>query len=85
MPDNDGATTTRVRYSSQVKVTATGGWRSGTLASLYPKGIPIGVVTNVGSLQTDLYQQVQISSGVDFQSLDSVLVLVARDTDGARP
>jgi len=56
----------------------TAGWRSGQLASLYPKGIPIGRVTYVGQLDTDLYQQVQIRSDVDFSSLDSVLVLVGR-------
>ena len=54
----------------------TSGWRSGNLASLYPKGIPIGRVTSVGQVSTDLYQQVQIESDVDFSSLDSVLVLV---------
>lgn len=55
----------------------TAGWRSGQLSSLYPKGIPIGRVTFVGQLNTDLWQQVLIVSDVDFSSLDSVLVLVA--------
>jgi rod shape-determining protein MreC len=55
----------------------TAGWRSGQLSSLYPKGIPIGRVTFVGRLNTDLYQQVLIVSDVDFSSLDSVLVLVS--------
>ena len=55
----------------------TAGWRAGALASLYPKGIPIGRVTFVGRLNTDLYQQVQVESDVDFSALDSVLVLVA--------
>ena len=32
----------------------TAGWRTGGLASLYPKGIPIGRVTFVGRLSTDL-------------------------------
>jgi rod shape-determining protein MreC len=53
----------------------TAGWRSGQLSSLYPKGIPIGRVTFVGQLNTDLWQQVLIRSDVDFSSLDSVLVL----------
>jgi rod shape-determining protein MreC len=56
----------------------TSGWRSGNLSSLYPRGIPIGRVTSVGQLNTDLYKQVQIESQVDFSSLDSVLVLVER-------
>ena len=54
----------------------TSGWRSGNLSSLYPRGIPIGRVTSVGQLSTDLYQQVQIESQVDFSALDSVIVLV---------
>jgi rod shape-determining protein MreC len=62
----------------------TSGWRSGNLASLYPKGIPIGRVTSVGQLSTDLYQQVQIESDVDFSALDSVLVLVKKQ-DTPRP
>jgi rod shape-determining protein MreC len=53
----------------------TAGWRSGQLSSLYPKGIPIGRVTFVGQLNTDLWQQVLIRSDVDFSALDSVLVL----------
>jgi rod shape-determining protein MreC len=71
----------RVRKDAVVKVSdeiVTAGWRTGPLASLYPKGIPIGRVTFVGRLDTDLYQQVQIRSDVDFSSLDSVLVLIAR-------
>jgi rod shape-determining protein MreC len=56
----------------------TAGWRSGSLASLYPKGIPIGRVSFVGGLSTDLWKQVLVVSDVDFSSLDAVLVLVPR-------
>ncbi len=56
----------------------TAGWRTGGLASLYPKGIPIGRVSFVGGLSTDLWQQVLIESDVDFTALDAVLVLVPR-------
>jgi rod shape-determining protein MreC len=56
----------------------TAGSRFGQLASLYPKGIPIGRVTFVGLLSTDLWQQVLIVSDVDFSALDSVLVLRSR-------
>jgi rod shape-determining protein MreC len=62
----------------------TAGWRSSKLASLYPKGIPIGKVTSVGRADTDLYTQVQVEPFADFGSLDAVLVLVRRD-DGATP
>jgi rod shape-determining protein MreC len=56
----------------------TAGWKSGQLASLYPKGIPIGRVTFVGGLSTDLYKQVLVVSDVDFSALDSVIVLVSK-------
>ncbi len=56
----------------------TAGWRLGQLASLYPKGIPIGRVTSVGRLNTDLYQQVLVESDVDFSALDAVIVLVSK-------
>lgn len=57
----------------------TSGWRSGDIASIYPRDIPIGVVTSVGMTDTDLYQQVQIQPYVDFESLRAVLVLVPKD------
>jgi rod shape-determining protein MreC len=70
----------RVSKDEVVKVgdeIITSGWRSGQLASLYPRGLTIGRVTFVGRLNTDLYQQVLIRSDVDFSGLDSVLVLVS--------
>ena len=71
----------RVSKKDVVKVgdeIVTAGWRVGQLASLYPKGIPIGRVTSVGGASTDLYQQVLLMSDVDFSSLDSVIVLVSK-------
>lgn len=55
----------------------TAGWRTEGLASLYPRGIPIGSVSSVGQTDTDSYQQVQLAPYVDFTSLDAVLVLVS--------
>jgi rod shape-determining protein MreC len=83
----DSLVMNRVSKKAVVKVgdeIITSGWRSGDLASLYPKGIPIGRVTSVGSLNTDLYQQIQIASDVDFASLDAVAVLVPRDAARSR-
>jgi cell shape-determining protein MreC len=54
----------------------TAGWRSGTLTSIYPRGIPIGAVTSVGQLDTDTYKHVEVDPYVDFGSVDSVLILV---------
>jgi rod shape-determining protein MreC len=78
----DSLVMTRVRKEENVEVgdeVVTSGWRSGDLNSLYPKNIKVGVVTSVGQTQTDLYQQVQIASDVDFASLDVVAVLIPRN------
>jgi rod shape-determining protein MreC len=72
----------RVRKQDVVKEgdeIVTAGWVSGGLSSLYPKGIPIGVVTSVGQTDTDLFQQIQIDPYVDFGSLDAVIVLVPKE------
>jgi rod shape-determining protein MreC len=54
----------------------TSGWRTGDLSSLYPQGIPIGTVTSVGIQDIDLYQRIQVTPFVDFDSLTEVIVLV---------
>jgi rod shape-determining protein MreC len=59
-------------------VVVTAGWRSGRLTDLYPKGIPIGLVTSVGERDTDSYKSIQVEPFVDFSALESVIVLVAR-------
>jgi rod shape-determining protein MreC len=61
-------------------VIITAGWRAGDLSSIYPRGLPIGVVTNVSQRDTDLYKRVEVEPFVDFGSLDSVLVLVGTGT-----
>jgi rod shape-determining protein MreC len=50
---------------------------NGKLKSLYPKGIPIGIVTSVGQTDADNFKQIQVDPFVDFSSLDSVAVLVS--------
>jgi rod shape-determining protein MreC len=78
----DSLVMNRVRKEDNVEVgdeVVTSGWTSGDLRSFYPKNILVGRVTSVGQTQTDLYQQVQITSDVDFASLDAVAVLVPRD------
>ena len=80
-PSGDSLVLDRVSKKEFVKVgdeIITAGWRAGQLASLYPKNIPIGRVTFVGRLNTDLYQQVLVVSDVDFSALDSVIILVAK-------
>jgi rod shape-determining protein MreC len=59
-------------------IVATAGWRSGDLESLYPRGLPIGRVTSVGLQDIDLYQRIQVTPFVNFDSLSEVVVLVPR-------
>ena len=59
-------------------VVVTAGWRSGELSSLYPRGLPIGVVTSVGQIDTEPYKRIQVDPFVDFSSLEAVLVLVPK-------
>ena len=56
----------------------TAGWHQGKLSSIYPKGIPIGIVSSASFPSTDLYASAQIAPYVDFSALDSVIVLVAK-------
>jgi rod shape-determining protein MreC len=56
----------------------TSGWKSQGLTSLYPKGIPIGVVSGASQSDIDLYWQIQLQPRVDFGSLQSVIVLVPK-------
>jgi rod shape-determining protein MreC len=57
----------------------TAGWRSGNLESLYPRGIPIGMVESVGQQDVDLYKRIQVAPLVDFDSLAEVIVLVPKN------
>jgi rod shape-determining protein MreC len=59
-------------------VIVTSGFRSGDLSSLYPRGIPLGVVTSVGQVDTDIYKQIQVDPFVDFPNLEAVIVLVRK-------
>lgn len=78
----DRVTKENVVRAGHVVITA--GWRSGKLASIYPRGIPIGIVTSVGQLDTDIYKQIEVDPFADFASLDSVLVLVIKKKDEKR-
>lgn len=63
---------------------ATAGWHNGKLSSLYPKGIAIGWVSSASYPSTELYARIQVTPYVDFSSLDSVIVLVARQPENPR-
>jgi rod shape-determining protein MreC len=57
-------------------VIVTAGTQSKQYPSLFPGGIPIGVVTSVGQSDTALYKQIQIDPYVDFSALDAVTALI---------
>jgi rod shape-determining protein MreC len=59
-------------------ILVTAGWRSGDLSSLYPRGIQVCQVTQVGQSDTDLYKQIQCNPFVDFSGLEAVIVLVRK-------
>jgi cell shape-determining protein MreC len=56
----------------------TSGWHSHGLSSLYPKGIPIGVVAGASLSDLSLYWEIQLRPRVDFGSLQNVIVLVPK-------
>jgi rod shape-determining protein MreC len=69
---------TKARNVEKGDIIVTAGTRHQQYPSLFPRGIPIGVVTSVGQSDTSLYKQIQIDPFVDFSSLDAVTALVTR-------
>jgi rod shape-determining protein MreC len=69
---------TKDRNIQDGDIIVTAGTRSRQYPSLFPRGIPIGVVTSVGQSDTAPYKQVQIDPFVDFSSLDAVTALLTR-------
>lgn len=58
----------------------TAGWRAQGLASIYPRNLPIGEVTNAPIVQQEAQQQVELRPFADLRNLDIVQVL----TGGSR-
>jgi rod shape-determining protein MreC len=56
----------------------TSGWRSGTLTSIFPLGIPVGTVSGVNQTDIDPYKQIEVRPFVDFGGLQYMLVLVKK-------
>jgi rod shape-determining protein MreC len=57
---------------------STAGWASSRLASIFPRGIPIGRVSRVSSNELELYRQVHITPFADFKGLDHVQVITTK-------
>jgi rod shape-determining protein MreC len=69
---------TKAQVVNRGDVLVTAGWRSGDLSSLYPRGIQVCQVTQVGQSDTDLYKQIQCDPFVHFSTLEAVIVLVRK-------
>jgi rod shape-determining protein MreC len=67
---------TKDRNVVEGDIIVTAGTRSRQYPSLFPRGIPIGIVTSVGQSDTALYKQIQIEPFVDFSALDAVTALI---------
>jgi rod shape-determining protein MreC len=67
---------TKDKRVSVGQVIVTAGTRSKQYPSLFPPGIPIGIVISVGQSDTAPYKQIQIQPFVDFTSLDAVTALI---------
>lgn len=70
------------RRLSKGAVVVTSGSTSSRLESLFPRGIPIGSVTEVDQAELDLYQRVHLKPYADFRRMDFVQVLVPRASRG---
>ena len=67
----------------QGSVVVSSGFRSGKLDSLFPRGIPIGRVSQVSSDQLQLYREVHIRPFADFRRIDYVQILVTKPNQPA--
>jgi rod shape-determining protein MreC len=57
----------------------TAGTQVNLLPDLYPRGLPIGMITSFDQRDTDTYKRIQVEPFVDFSSLDAVAVLVPEE------
>ncbi len=80
-PSEDTLVLDRVPKDEQVDrgdIVVTAGSRVERYESLYPRGIPICVVTAVSQRDVDFYKRIQCTPLVDFDSLHEVIVLTEK-------
>ena len=65
--------------ASEGNTVITAGWTTERFESLFPRGIPIGVVESVGQQDVDLFKRIQVAPLVDFDSLSAVIVLIEKE------
>ena len=71
----------RVEKTARVEaghIVVTSGARVGRYESLFPAGLPIGIVESVSQRDIDFYKRIQVTPLVDFDSLHEVVVLVEK-------
>ena len=56
----------------------TAGWRSGNLSSIFPRGIPVGIVSSVSQTDIDPYKQIEVTPLVDLGGLQNMDVLIPK-------
>jgi rod shape-determining protein MreC len=71
------------RRVSEDTTVITSGSRSDRFESLFPRGIPIGRVTEVDTEERELYQRVHIEPFADLKRMDFVQVLTRRGVEQA--
>jgi rod shape-determining protein MreC len=64
---------------SEGNTVITAGWTTERFESLFPRGIPIGIVESVGQQDVDLFKRIQVAPLVDFDSLAAVIVLIKKE------
>jgi len=79
----DGVEKDEVVEEGDTVVTA--GWRTERFESLFPGGIPVGVVESVGQQDVDLFKRIQVAPLVDFDSLSLVAVLLEKPGEDRPP
>jgi rod shape-determining protein MreC len=72
------------RQVSEDTTVITSGSRSDRFESLFPRGIPIGRVTEVDAEERELYQRVHIEPFADLRRMDLVQVLTERGEEQAQ-
>ena len=81
---DDALSLDRVAKDDEVdrgNIVVTSGYTVGEYQSLFPRGIPVCIVTSVSQRDVDTFKRVQCAPLVDFQSLHEVIVLTKK---GAR-
>jgi rod shape-determining protein MreC len=58
----------------------TAGWHTPRLSSIFPRGIPVGIVSSVNQTDIDPNKQIEITPFVDFGGLEYMLVLARKQS-----